>query len=82
MPSRKNKSSAKRPPKVSGILTTAAEAIGATLGNIVVKTGMVKPAPVKKSSMRAAAKVKPAASKKTTAKRAVSKKAASRPVSS
>ena len=73
----------KQPPKSNGILTTAAEAIGTTLGSIAVKTGMVKPAPVKKSVKRSVkkspqhsmAKAKRAPSKKTAPKGAVPKRA-------
>ena len=58
----------------SDVLTTAAKAIGTTLGKIAVKTGIAKPpAPAAKARKKTAAK-KPAKKTAALAKRTASKK--------
>ena len=58
----------------SGLLETAAHAIGATLGSLAAKTGIVKPVKaVQKRSVKKAA-VKRAMSKKMPAKKTPAKK--------
>jgi hypothetical protein len=57
-------------------LTTAAQAIGSTLGKLAVKTGIAKPPAVaKKPAKKAAAKKAAPKVKKTAAKKAVKKTA-------
>jgi hypothetical protein len=54
-----------------GILGAAAQAIGAALGTIALRTGMAKPDPAAKAPKRAPRK---AAAKKAKAKKAIAKK--------
>ncbi len=72
-----------KPAGAPDALTTAAEAIGSTLGKLAVKTGIAKPpAAVKKPAKKASAK-KAAAKKTVSAKpraKAASKKIAKKPV--
>jgi hypothetical protein len=68
------------PPAEEGFLTTAAQAIGSTLGQLAKKAGVVSspaPSPARKKSgmkKRVAVKNKPAAKKKATPQKALQKR--------
>jgi hypothetical protein len=61
------------PPANEGFLTTAAQAIGSTLGQLAKKAG-VSPEPVKPAPKKAAVKKKPVAKKTAAKKTAATKK--------